>query len=143
MSVVRMIDVPVKISGVYLLGQSQKRSYYIGQSRDLVGRLLDHKHTWQPLGVDIRMMLLMEVDGSNAYAERIQHERRFMASAMHLGIPIWNSEQSLPYHEEIKKEDLSVEIAHLKYAVEILGPSEPLPPTKTKYARRSELSRAE
>lgn len=127
MSSIRVVEVlPSRISGVYLLAKSHECSYYIGQSNDLVGRLLEHKGIWQRLGIDIRMVLLMEIDGdgSRTRDERIRYERRFMAAAMHLGMPLWNSERTLPYYEEIKKKDLSIEIEHLQYAVGILRPSE-------------------
>jgi hypothetical protein len=97
--------------------RDQPESYYIGESCNLAGRLLQHRIRYND--PRIRMVFLME---HTIVRERRFYECRFIATALRLGILLLNGgglgiSQNYPTRGI---DSLDVEIARLKRAVSIL-----------------------
>ena len=85
---------------MYLL--SEQRRYYVGESADVAARLLGHMSTRK--FSEPRMVLLREVNKRMTRLsrdERRAYERRFMAAALEVGLPLLNGSKSLPSLEQI------------------------------------------
>ncbi len=106
---IREVDVPVAPCGIYLLrGFARENSklkvmYYIGESANLVGRLIAHRgEAARPQTKDgtewfvdaPRMMLIREIteeeDSRTLKATRLYHETRFIEAAWSMSLPLLN-----------------------------------------------------